>query len=326
MESIGSTTIYHSLEELKGRDSTEPLVATLGLFDGVHLGHQHLIEAMMEMARRKSAKSLIITLDQHPLRVLVPESQPPLQLASLHDRLRYLARTGADNIVVLPFTKELSQRTPQQFISPFIECGVKGMMLGYDNRFGRKLPGETLEHFDADLQALGLDIERVTTFEYGGLPISSSRIRSCLANKNFSQLESLLGRPYSLTGVVQGGRKLGRTISYPTANIIPSDPMVVLPEVGVYVSEVRIGEETHPSMAYYGSTPTVTGSDKVEYRIEAFIFDYARELYGIEVEVAFREFIRPDHRFPSLEALRQQLQQDEVVARRFFSTHSLELR
>lgn len=323
MNMTSKANIYHSVEELKERAIKNHLVATLGLFDGVHLGHQHLINATKEMAKEMGAESLIITLDRHPATVLFPEQQPPLKIATLSDRIKYISNTGVDHILVLPFTEDLSKLTPVKFISPIIEAGLKGMMLGYDNRFGKKLVGETLESFDQGLEEIGLTIRRVSTFEFGGLPVSSSRIRYCLAQKNFSQLEQLLGRPFSITGRVTGGRQIGRTIEFPTANVVPNDPNLVLPEVGVYVSEVAFDQKIYTGMSYYGSTPTITSEGLVHYRIEVFIFDFHGDLYDKELTVSFRHFIRSDERFSGLEELQQQLVLDEKVARDFFQKNPI---
>lgn len=320
------TNIYHSIEEFQNRCSGKSFVATLGLFDGVHLGHRHLIASMCEMAKEFEAESLVITLDRHPLVVLRPDAQPPLKLTTLKDRIRYLADTGVDHVLVLPFGKETSLLSAREFVAPVMKLGLKGMMLGYDNRFGKKNEGETLESFDRELEELGLKIRRVATLEYGGLPVSSSRIRHCLAQKNFAQLEELLGRPYSLTGRVQGGRQIGRTIEYPTANIAPEDPQVVLPESGVYISEVVLDGVVYMGMSYYGSTPTITSDGVIRQTVEVFLFDFHGDLYGKELEISFREFIRPDEKFPSLEALRLQLRKDEERSREFFRSHPIGLK
>lgn len=326
MKKIGKAKIYHSVEELQNRGDHNPLVATLGLFDGVHLGHQHLINAMLSMAKDLGAESLIITLDRHPTTVLSPNDQPPLKISSLRDRLRLLSETGADHILVLPFTKELSKQPPTKFIAPIVDAGLIGMMLGYDNRFGKRMLDETVDSFDQDLEDIGLTIRRVSTYEDGGIPVSSSRIRYCLAQKNFTQIEQLLGRPFSLSGRVTGGRQIGRTISYPTANIVPEDPNVILPEVGVYISEVIIDEKVYTGMSYYGSTPTVSNSGIIQNRIEVFVFDFDGYLYDKDLTISFRKFIRSDEKFDSLEELQKQLESDERLSREFFKHNPILLK
>ena len=314
--------LYHSIDELPQGNK---LVATLGLFDGVHLGHQHLVRATREMAREFGAESLVITMAEHPLSVLRPDAPQPRTLISLHQKIDQLKRLGIDHLLVLPFTRELSQLSAEEFIRPLISAGLEGMMLGYDNRFGKRIEGEVREGFDARLEALGLTIRRVEPFMVEGETVSSSRIRALIANANFEEAERLFGRPYSIVGMVQTGRQIGRTIGYPTANIVPHDDKVTLPEVGVYISEVKRGNQVFPAMSYYGSTPTITPNGAVLYRIEAYLFGFKGDLYEEELEIAFRRFLRPDQKFEGLEALEAQLKRDAESTLDFFSTHPLAL-
>lgn len=320
-QSTKKAHIYYSIKEFQERTNPRNIVATLGLFDGVHLGHQHLIKQTMMMAEELHAESLIITLDKHPITVLRPDEQPPLKLAPLEEKLRYISQLGVHHILVLPFTLELSRLLPIPFISPIVESGLIGMMLGYDNRFGRKMVGETIESFDNDLKELGLEIRRVSTFELGGIPVSSSRIRFCLAQKNFTQLEELLGRAFSITGKVVGGLQIGRKINFPTANVLPNDEHVILPEIGVYVSEILIDGELYTGMSYYGPRPTIISGEVIHNRIEVYVFDFNGNLYDKELTVSFRHFIREDIKFDDLEQLKRQLEEDERVSREFFSNH-----
>lgn len=321
-----STKVYHTLDELREGISDKPLVATLGLFDGVHLGHQHLIDATRAMADRLGAESLVITIDRHPLAVLRPEQPLPRTLTSLRQKLVHLRHTGVDHVIVLPFTRELASLSAQKFIQPYIDLGLKGMMLGYDNRFGRKEPNMTQESFDQNLKDLGVEIERVGSYVIDGEVVSSSRIRDYIGAMNFPHAERLLGRPYSIVGKVGQGRKIGRTIDFPTANIIPNDNQVTLPEVGVYVSEVRLGGKIYPSMSYYGSTPTITPDGAVLQRIEAYLFGFQGNLYDQELEIGFRKYLRPDIRFESLDALKQQLERDAASSQLFFRDHPFTLK
>lgn len=314
--------LYHSIDELpRGKK----LVATLGLFDGVHLGHQLLARATCKMARELGAESLVVTMGEHPMTVLRPDEPLPRTLLSLDQKRTQLERLGIDHLLVLPFTLELSQLSAEEFVRPLMGAGVVGMMLGYDNRFGRRVEGERRESFDARLEALGLEIRRVEPLEIDGDTVSSSRIRALIAEADFAAAERLLGRPYSIIGKVQEGRQIGRTIGYPTANIVPYDDKVTLPEVGVYISEVRKGTEVYPSMSYYGSTPTITPNGQVIYRIEAYLFGFDGDLYHEELEIAFRHFLRPDQKFDGLEALQAQLKRDATATQDFFRTHPLAL-
>lgn len=318
--------VYHTIEELKTGAEGRPLVATLGLFDGVHLGHQHLIEACKDMAQSLGADSLVITMDSHPLATLRPELPIPRTLTSLRQKIVHLQHTGVDHIIVLPFTEELASHSATSFIAPFVSLGLRGMMLGYDNRFGRHDKAESLQDFDRSLATLGLEIHRVAPYLIEGEVVSSSRIRDLIGAMDFPSAQRLLGRPYSIVGRVGSGRKIGRTINFPTANIIPNDNQVTLPEVGVYISEVRLGTDLYPSMSYYGSTPTITPGGEVRQRIEAYLFGFRGDLYDQELEVGFRKYLRPDIRFEGLHQLKQQLERDAAASLMFFQDQPLTLK
>lgn len=176
-----TTRIFYDIESMRqGIGSDEKVVATMGFFDGVHLGHRALIDATKEMAIRHGAKSMIITLDSHPIRILYPDRPHPPLLSSLRRRVQLLTDAHPDYILVLPFSTEMARLSAADFLQPMIEKGLMGMMLGYDNRFGRRIEGETLEMFDSGLQSLGLQVERVTEVKSGDHIISSSAVRACL--------------------------------------------------------------------------------------------------------------------------------------------------
>ncbi len=319
--------VYYSLSELKAQlaeDST--LIATIGLFDGVHRGHQYLIERCRHKAKALSAQSLVITMDRHPLSVLCPEKPLPPTLASLEQKIKWISETGADHLLVLPFSKEVSKLSVSRFLEPLIAVGLKGLVLGYDNRFGSKEDaGATLADFDARITTLGISLERVEPFLYHDEIISSSRIRRAITKLMFDEAEAMLGRPYTLIGMVQEGRRIGRSIGFPTANIVPYDPNVKLPEEGVYIADVCYGEKVYPSMAYYGSTPTITPNAVPIYRVEAYLFGFKGDLYGKELEIGFRQFLRSDKQFSSLEELQEQLSRDAETTLKFYETHSFSL-
>lgn len=320
------TKVFYSISEMQeGIAPSERLVATMGFFDGVHLGHRALIRATKEMATQRDAKSMVITLDQHPMSVLFPERPHPLLLSSLKRKVQLLRATHPDYILVLPFSKEMSQLTSSEFITPILSQGLIGMMLGYDNRFGKRKEGETLEMFDNQLRALGLEVNRITRFEVKDTLVSSSAIRTCLMEHDLERLETLLGRPYSFLGIVREGRQIGRTINYPTANIEPYDPHIAMPPVGIYVAEVRVHDRVYPAMAYYGSCPTVSDGDE-SYRLEAFLFGFSGDLYHEEVEIALRSYLRDDIKFEHLDELAAQLKKDEAATIAYYNTHSTTLK
>ena len=198
------------------------------------------------------------------------------------------------------------------------------MVLGYDNRFGKNGNSLSIDEFDRLLSSLGLNVRRIPRLSSAGVPVSSSLIREKVRLGDFETVETLLGRPFSLIGEVDSGRQIGRTIAYPTANIVPIEPDIVLPDDGVFVSEVRVDDQVYPAMSYYGSSPTVAGWDASK-RIEAYLFGYHGDLYGKQAEIAYRHRLRDDRAFASLGELKAQLMRDETETRAFFHTHPLRL-
>ena len=304
-----------SLRELSEALEGRPFVATVGSFDGVHLGHQAVIERTICEAKRVGAASVVITFDGHPSAVL-HKSAPPL-ITGTTEKIRYLAPLGADAILLLPFTTELAALSMSDFIGALREIGLQRMVLGYDSRFGCDTSGIPFDLFDKKMAALGAPVERVAPVSPGGVEVSSSRIRELLAEGHIPEAEALLGHPYSLCGYVAEGRQIGRQMGFPTANIVPEGAAPLIPRDAVLAAEVLLDGVTYPAMAYYGTAPTISADDR-DYRIEAFLLDFSGDLYGDRVEISFLLYLRGDKRFDSLEELRAQLLEDEEATRDFF--------
>lgn len=315
--------IFHSLSDLKEAFRQSPFMATIGLFDGVHKGHQSLIRSTVEKAKGKGFKSLIITLDTPPRLLLNKAGTPPYLLSSLKRKLQLIESFNPDGIYLLHFTEEVASLTPEAFITPFIQEGLREMVLGYDNRFGQRIKEviETTEFFDQRLRNLGLGVERAERIFVSEMPVSSSQIRSFIQERRFDEARLFLGRTFSFLGDVVSGKQIGRTINYPTANIVPQEKSIMIPPPGIYVSEVRVGERCYPAMSYYGTCPTIITDKTPLFSLEAFLFDFHGDLYGKEVEISFLSFLREDQKFDSLEALAQQLQRDEEATRCYFQSH-----
>lgn len=304
-----------SLRELSVALEGRPFVATVGSFDGVHLGHRAVIERTVREAAEEGLASVVITFDGHPSEVL-RRSAPPL-ITGTTEKIRYLAPLGADAILLLPFTQELAALSMSDFIGSLREIGLRRMVLGYDSRFGSDTAGIPFDLFDKKMASLGVPVERVAPVSPGGMEISSSRIRTLLAEGRIPEAETLLGHPYSLYGYVAEGRQIGRQMGFPTANIVPEGAAPLIPRDAVLAAEVLLDGVTYPAMAYYGTAPTISADDR-DYRIEAFLLDFSGDLYGDRVEISFLLYLRGDKRFDSLEELRAQLLEDEEVTRDFF--------
>lgn len=297
-----------------------PQVASIGFFDGVHLGHRCLIGQVTEEAQRRGWPSLLVTFDRHPACVLRPEAAPAL-LTTDAERLRLLRGCGVDDVQVLPFTSELSQLTAEAFMRDVLlgRFGVRCLVVGYDHHFGHGR-GEGFADYRRMGRLVGIDVVQAIPLERSGpdTPVaSSSAIRRALRAGAVEEATALLGRPYALRGRVVDGFHVGRQLGYPTANIRPDSPEKVVPGAGVYAVEVSRpegrGGTSLRGMLYIGSRPTFV--DDGAQSIEVHLFDFHADIYAEVIEVRFLRYIRPGRTFASAEALREQLKRDEEACR-----------
>ena len=296
-------------------------VVVLGNFDGVHRGHQSVIGRAREIADNASAPLLVMTFEPHPRRYFMP-SEPPFRLTDLRNKAHHLAALGVDALVVLSFNKELAGTSADAFVDDILVKGLDAVhvVVGYDFCFGKGRTGTP----DLMRERGGF---QVTTIEpvasHDGIIYSSTRIRDYLRRGNPGQASALLGRPFEVEGRVEPGQKLGRTIGFPTANLDLSD--YLRPANGIYA--VRCGIESqdqttvdwYDGAGYFGKRPTVNGESEL---FEAFLFDFEGDLYGRYLRVALIEFIRPDRKFPDVDAMAAQIQHDCQVARRILQTRA----
>lgn len=291
-------------------DDLRGAVVTLGSFDGLHRGHAALLDATQAMARRLGRKAMMLTFEPLP-REFFLRDDPPARLTNVRERWRLLERRSLDAVLVLRFDAALRNLDGAQFITLLRErLGVVGIVVGHDFRFGRG--------GSADAEALvaagargAFEVEVVPPVRVGNERASSSAIRAALARGEFAQAERLLGRPYTMRGRVVGGRQLGRTLGFPTANIRLRRRRI--PLGGIFAVRVAGADAgLRPGVASLGTRPTVDG---VEPLLETFLFDFAGDLYGRELEVEFVAHLRDEARFDSIDALVTQMQADERAAR-----------
>jgi riboflavin kinase/FMN adenylyltransferase len=296
----------------------EPLprsAVTIGKFFAVHRGHQALLRATVDAARRQDAAAVAVTFDRHPLEVLRPGTRLPL-IAGLDERLDQMEAQGIDVAVVARVTPEFLSQEPEEFIRNVLagRLGAVEVLASQNFRFGRGARG------DLDLlRAFGLECGfRVTAVEpvlEGGERISSSRVAACVEAGRVADAARLLGRPYSLPGEVVRGEQLGRKLGFPTANIVV-EPARLLPADGVYVVRARWAGQSVPGAANLGVRPTTDGRKRL---LEVHLLDWEGDLYGRRVTVEFLERLRDEQRFPDLEALRAQIARDVQAARSHFA-------
>ena len=290
---------------------TEPgVMATIGFFDGVHLGHRFLIDEVKAAAAQRGLPSAVITFPTHPRSVLQQAYQPRL-LNSFADKLRLLATTGVDYCIVLDFTEALSQLSAEAFLRILAtQWRVKGLVIGYDHRFGHDRR-DGLEQYVEYGQRWGIEILKAAAFDAGHTAVSSSEIRRLVQEGKVERAAQLLTYAYHISGRIVSGYKVGRTLGFPTANIQPDDPMQLLPGIGVYAVWVEVAGQRYKGMLYIGSRPTLDNGTQLS--IEVHILHFSGDIYNDPIRVSFAHFVRGDEKFDSLEALKAQLMRDREV-------------
>lgn len=289
------------------------MVVATGFFDGVHIGHRHVIETLVNTAHQRGEESLIITFWPHPRTVLQNEARDLRILTSLKEKKDMLLSMGVDNVTVLPFTREFSRLSTAEYLETYVKgrFGASAIVLGYDNRIGSN-PGSP-DEISVIASGLGLDVIRADALTVDSITVSSTKIRNALRQGNVSLASAMLGYEYALDGVVVSGNRIGRTLGYPTANMQLYEPLKLVPGNGVYKVRVSVLDRNYNGMCNIGLRPTI-GRDSAPI-IETNIFDFNEEIYGLDIRIVFREKIRDERRFDSLSSLKAQLRLDEEMCR-----------
>ena len=291
--------------------------ATIGFFDGVHRGHQFMIDSLTTMAHAQGRQSLVITFDRHP-RLVVHADYVPQLITTTDEKLQLLDTTAADRIEVLHFDAQMAQLSAYEFMRQVLheKYSVAMLLTGYDNRFGHNR-AEGFADYVRYGEEMGMKVLQNTPIDIDGLRVSSSLIRRLIVEGNITEANNCLGHPYSITGSVAHGFQEGRRIGFPTANIVPESAEKLVPGNGVYATRVSVeGGEWMPAMLNIGTNPTF---QRQQTTIEAHIIGFEGDIYGRKVRVEFGRKLRDEQRFESVEALQKQLEADkkevEVVRR-----------
>lgn len=291
---------------------TRPATLTIGNFDGVHLGHRAVLAKAAEIAKKESEHTpvIAITFENHPSDVLRPHTHVP-RLCTLKHRLKLLKEAGIDTVILLPFTKELSQMTAEEFLK-LIQSRIQfsNLVLGHDATIGKERQGnrETIQKLAA---ANGFTVTYLDELTSEGTPVSSSRIRQLIQKGDLDHAEKLLGRKYAIFSTVEPGLGHGRKIGFPTANIELGG--VCLPPFGVYAMRVKVKDKWLDGVANLGYAPTVRSDHKPI--LEVHLFDHQEDLYNHDVEAVFCAYLRPEMKFSDIEALKMQIAQDIAAAK-----------
>lgn len=292
----------------------KPTVLTLGVFDGLHLGHQRIMQTVVERAKTIGAVPTAITFDPHPRAVLHPESAPPM-LQTLDQRLANLQVLGIEQAIVIPFTHEFAAQPAEGFLSEIIHdrLQAKEVYLGKGFAFGKDRGGN-IELLRSMSEKLGFTADEIDEVQLRGLRISSSRIRKLLAEGRVNLARRMLGRPYGVEGVIIRGNRRGHTIGFPTANLKPHNR--VIPRYGVYATATLIDGTWRRSITNIGVRPTFESD--ADPSIESYVFDFDGDLYGAVLRVRFLHRIRDERKFNGIDELKAQIEKDTRRARNYF--------
>lgn len=280
-------------------------VATIGFFDGVHLGHNYLLEQLKSEAQQRGMQSVVVTFDNHP-RLFFDPNCGLKQLTLSDEKVALLKQKGVDEVVILQFDEQLSKLSSREFMQLLVEkYGVKVLLMGYDHRFGSDRSTSFDEYVEYGSQ-LGLEVKRCSGFSASEVMVSSSKVRRALELWDIPLANKLLGYNYFVKGRVVEGQKIGRQIGFPTANL-KVNGLKLIPSDGVYVVDVEVEGVEYRGVLNIGSRPTVSGDERT---IEVHIIGFIGDLYGKEVELKFLKFLRHEQRFSSLDDLREQIRKD----------------
>ncbi|MGH7316175.1 MAG: bifunctional riboflavin kinase/FAD synthetase [Candidatus Rokuibacteriota bacterium] len=288
-----------------------PSVAALGAFDGIHLAHAKILDTAVERARAIGVSAVACTFDPHPTAVLRPE-RAPAPIATLEENLARMAERGLDATLVIPFTVDFSRMEAETFVDEVLAktLGAREVVVGFNHTFGRGARGTAALLRDLGLRA-GFVAHVLPPLQVNGVTVSSSAIREALRDGDVDLAQDFLGRPYSVTGTVQRGAGRGRTLGFPTANLRPDRPLVLA--AGVYAARARWDGGRADAVVNLGYRPTF---EEAQYWVEAYLFDFAGDLYGRALTLDFLCRIRAEMKFGGVEALKAQVQADMTEARR----------
>jgi len=302
--------VYRNIREVEYDRNT---AVTVGTFDGVHLGHREIISKLERTAESKGLRKLVVTFEPHPQIILRSKSPDIKVLSTLDEKIGILGSLNIDSVLVIEFTKEFSQTGAEDFYKEYLinGTGISDLVLGYDHMFGRNREGN-FEMMSLLSGKYGFTVDRVDEFRSEGEHVSSTRIRHMLEAGDVRNAARMLGSEYSLSGTVTEGRKLGRELGMPTANIIPDSEFKLIPLDGIYAVKVSTDGDEYGGVMNIGTNPTVT--DDMSKKLEVNIFDFDGDLYGKKLTVSFVDRLRAEEKFTNLDDLRSAMQADKAKA------------
>lgn len=297
--------VYYSADDLPVLSKA---VVTIGTFDGVHLGHQAILEQLQQEAARIGGETVIITFHPHPRKV-VAVSQPVYLINTIEEKIGLLGKKGIDHLVVVPFTEEFSKQSPEEYVEQFLvkKFHPHTIIIGYDHRFGQGRKGD-YKLLEALSPKFGFQLLEIPAHVINESTVSSTRIREAVLKGDIEAANALLGYDFFFEGKVVDGKKLGRELGYPTANLDIENAEKLVPGNGIYVVEVSVGGKVYGGMMSIGVRPTIGVTERT---IEVNIFEFDKDIYGSRLRVHVRKYLREEMKFNNLEELKAQLGADK---------------
>ena len=305
-----------TVQSLSKYDEQHPTAITIGTFDGVHIGHRKILDRLIKNAATLNLKSTVLTFFPHPRMVLQKDADIKL-LNTIDEKCKILENLGLDQLIIHPFTREFSRLTATEFVRDILvnDLKTKKIIIGYDHRFGRNRNANI-----TDLKAFGstldFEVEEIPAQEIDEVSVSSTKIRKALEEGDVQTANSYLGYNYMLTGTIKKGKGLGRQLGFPTANLHIAEDYKLVPKKGVYVVQSQINDKQVFGMMNIGYNPTVAGKEK---STEINFFDFSQDLYGQKIQIEILKRIRDEHKFNSVEELKNQLEKDRQTSISFLS-------
>ncbi|MBT7817406.1 MAG: bifunctional riboflavin kinase/FAD synthetase [Polaribacter sp.] len=291
---------------------------TIGTFDGVHFGHQKIIEKLVKEAKKANKKSVVLSFFPHPRMVLQKDASLKL-LNTIEERATLLEKTDLDYLIIHPFSKDFSRMSALEFVRDILvkQLNISKLIIGYDHHFGKNREGNITQLSEYS-HLYGFKVEEIPAQDIDSVSVSSTKVRRALAAGNLKTANHYLGYNFMLTGTVVNGKKLGGKIGYPTANIDVKETYKLIPKTGVYVVKSSIGRKTVFGMMNIGNRPTINGNHQT---IEIHFFDFSKDLYHKNLTIELLYFLRDEQKFDTIEFLVHQLKKDEEIARNYIKNN-----
>jgi riboflavin kinase/FMN adenylyltransferase len=307
--------IIHAISNFSSEEKT---FVTIGTFDGVHFGHQQIIKKLVNEAKKKGGKSVLLTFFPHPRMVLQKDSSLEL-INTIDERSELLEKTGLDYLIIHPFSKEFSRLSALSFVRDVLvnQLNTSKLIIGYDHHFGKNREGN-IEQLSEYSELYNFSVEEIPAQDIDEVSISSTKIRKALANGHLKTANNYLGYNFMLTGIVVNGKQLGGKIGFPTANIDIKETYKLIPKTGVYVVKSEINKKVIFGMMNIGNRPTINGKHQT---IEVHFFDFNQNVYHQKITIETLYFLREEQKFDSVKILIHQLKKDEKIARTYIKNN-----